>query len=244
MNRIILNFRLIIITLILTGLCYVVLADNTTPVGSSHITAVPLLATLEIGEPLEIEGYIDNTIFGPYPGTLIMIIKAPMASRIDSFTSLTPNSDGTFSYSVITDITGTWAVSARYGGETSAVSEVKVTPRETVKSVKNILNSFGGLVTSRDEVVMTGYLRDNLGIGIANKPIQCMVALPPYGCSICDFEDLLIWQDHGTVTTDSSGRYAFKFVPNERGQFRARTYFSGDEIYRGAVSETRSIRVT
>jgi len=234
--------RSIIITCILICFFQGVIAVNSTPENFTYLTVVPLSGTIEIGDPLDIEGYIDDTIIGPYPGTLILIIRAPMSSQIDSYTSHTPNPDGSFSYSVITDVTGTWTVSARYGDESSAVSEVKVIPRETTKKTINTLNSYSAPTSTGDQVTMTGFLRDGLGVGISNKPVIFMVALPPYGCSICDMEDLLIWETYGTANTDSSGRYSLSFTPYDRGQYRVKTIFGGDETYQGASSSTRSIR--
>jgi hypothetical protein len=218
-------------------------AVNTTPVGSSLITIVPVSETIEIGDPLEINGYIDESIFGIAPGTVIMIIRAPMSSKIDSYPSFSPNQDGTFHYSVPTDVTGTWMVSARYGDYTSVVSEVKVIPRETIIRTMNRLNSYGTPATVGQEVRMYGYLRDKKGIGIAEKPITYKVAIPPYGCSFCEDDDnYLIWQTYGTAYTDSSGQYSFSFTIRDTGQHRVKAIFAGDEIYQGSISDTRSVR--
>lgn len=234
---------LLIISFIIICLFSTVSAVNTTPVGSSHITAVPISETVEIGEPLVVEGYVDDTIFGIAPGTVIMMVRAPMSSKIDSYTSFPPNPDGTFNYSVQTDVTGTWTVSARYGDDTSVVKEVKVTPREKIIKTINTLNSYGAPAEVGEELTMTGYLRDKSQVGLANKPVKYDVAIPPYGCSICsDDDNYLIWQNYGTAYTDSSGQYSLSFTPLDPGQYRVKAYYAGDEVYQGSSTDVRSVR--
>ena len=220
-------------------------AVNTTPIGSPDIQITPSSSTVEIGDTLVIEGVVSDTIRGITPGTVILILSLPTSSRLDSFTSVPLTDNGTFSYSILTDATGTWGISARYGDNTSAVTEVKVTPRETVKKTLNTLNSYGTPADKDVQVEMTGYLRDKLGQGLANKPVKYMVAIPPYGCSICsEDDDTLIWETYGTAYTDTTGRYSLTFTPYDRGQYRVKTYFGGDDIYQGSSSDTRSVRVT
>jgi hypothetical protein len=208
--------------------------------GSLPLKIVPESLSVEVGDPLIVNGYIDNSIMGPFPGTVILIIRAPMASQIDSYTTLTPNPDGTFRYSVNTDVTGTWTVSGRYGDEVATVSEVKVTPREEIKTVTNTLNSHTGPVIRGRDVTMTGYLRDSKGVGLANKEVTYMVALPPYGCSICDLDDLLIWNTYRPVLTDSAGRYTFTIGAADGGTYKVKTVFAGDETYQGSESALRT----
>lgn len=220
-------------------------ADNTTPSGSSEIVVSVDSSILEIGDPLEVEGTVSDSIIGSYPGTAILILSKPMSSKLDSYHIIQVNDDGTFSFSSPTDATGTWIVSARYGTETSATVEVKVNPRTTAKKTMLVLNSRGGPARAGDELEMTGYLRDRQGVGIADKSITYMVAIPPYGCSICSDDDsLLIWETFGEVITDSSGHFALGFTPYDQGQYRVKAYFTGDDVYQPSSSETRSVRVT
>ncbi|MFH0966163.1 MAG: hypothetical protein V1862_00560, partial [Methanobacteriota archaeon] len=135
--------------------------------------------------------------------------------------------------------------SARYGDDASAVTEVKVTPRRTTIKSINTLNSYGGLVDVGEDLEMTGYLRDQNGVGLANKPVKYEVAIPPYGCSICSEDDnYLIWQTYGTAYTDSSGQYSLSFTPYDPGQYRVKGIFAGDETYKGSSTDVRSVRVS
>ncbi len=220
-------------------------ADNTTPSGSSEIVVTVGSTILEIGDPLEVEGAVSDSIIGSYPGTAILILNKPMASKLDSYHMIQVNDDGTFSFSAPTDSTGTWVVSARYGTETSASVEVKVNPRATPKRTVVVLNSRGGPARAGDDLELTGYLRDKQGVGIADKSITYMVAIPPYGCSICSDDDsLLIWETYGEVVTDSAGHFSLGFIPYDQGQYRVKAYFTGDDVYQPSSSETRSVRVT
>lgn len=234
-------FYLLLILLVSISITSHVLADEKNETVQSLLKVLPQSMTVEVGDPLIIDGLITESIIGDSPGTVIMIIRAPMESRIDSYPTLTPNMNGTFRYRVDTDVTGTWRVSARYGDEISPVSEVKVIPREIIKIVKNTLNSYSGPVIRGDMVTMTGWLRDSKGVGLAGKELTYMVALPPYGCSICDFEDLLIWNSYGPVLTDSSGKYTVSFPASDGGQYRVKTIFAGDDTYQGSESAVRTL---
>ena len=172
--------------------------------------------TVEVGDPIEIKGLVHDTILGVNLGNAILIVKSPQNSKFDAFTQVPVNKDGIFSYSIPADVSGKWYVSARYSDEISAVSEIAVNPRSTPLTTSNTLNSYRSPATIGQTVSLFGFLRDAKGIGIADKTLTFMVAIPPYGCSFCsdeDDNDYLIWDNYGTVTTDSSGKYTFSFTP-------------------------------
>lgn len=221
-------------------------AVNVTLIGSQFITLAPASATIEIGDPIVIEGVVSDSILGANPGNALLIVKAPKPSKFDAFTQISVKKDGSFAYSIPTDISGTWSVSVRYGDEISPVSDIIVSPRTTILKTKNLLNSYGAPASLSNDVFMTGFLRDSNGVGLGNKEITYQVAIPPYGCSFCsddDDSDYLIWQTYGTASTDSSGKYTLSFTPHDRGQYKVKTYFGGDEAYQSSVSATRSILV-
>lgn len=236
--------RLTLLVLILWLLCPCH-AENSTPAGSPEIQISPGTDSIEIGDTLLIEGKVSDSIIGISPGDAVIILKKPASSRIDTFVSVPVGDDGMFRYPVTVDVTGTWTLSARYGSETSAASEVKVIPREMMIRTRNTLNSFGSPADFGGLVEMHGYLRDTRGAGVPNRQIRFMVALPPYGCSICDHDDSsLIWQTYGTATTDENGHYSLSFNLYDHGEHRVRTSFSGDEVFLGSASATRSVRVS
>lgn len=237
--------RFLLVSLFLiAGVTSIGTAVNTTPLGSPYIDLVPASKTVEVGDPIEIQGLVNDSIMGVNPGTALLIVKAPKSSKFDAFTQVAVNNNGKFAYSIPTDVTGTWSVSARYSDEISAVSDVTVNPRTTILKTSNLLNSYGAPVPVGNEVTMFGYLRDAKGVGVGDKPISYMVSIPPYGCSFCsddDNSDYLIWETYGTVNTDSSGKYTFSFTPFDRGQYKVRTYFGGDEGYQSSSSDIKHV---
>ena len=239
-QRFILIWLLLIVSTVAVGA-----AVNITPLGSPYVYLTMELMPVEVGNPIIINGVIDKSIMGYNPGTAILIVKAPSKSKFDAFTQIAVKSDGTFSYSIPTDVTGTWSVSARYSDEISAVTDVIVNPRTTMLSTTNVLNSYGGPASVGEDLNMYGYLRDSKGVGVGDRSIKYMVAIPPYGCDFCsdeDDNDYLIWETYGTVTTDSSGRYTFGFTPYDRGEYKVKTYFGGDEGYMSSISDVRRVR--
>ncbi len=239
--------RIIIATLIVCFcLSGVVTAVNQTPIGSKLISFTPETETVEIGNPIVINGVIDTSILGISIGNALLIVKAPKPSKFDAFTPVAVREDGTFTYSIPTDNAGTWPISIRYGDEVSPVSDVIVTPRTTILKTTNLLNSYTAPGRIDNDLTMTGYLRDAQGVGMGDKEIVYQVAIPPYGCSFCSDDidsDYLIWETYGTVITDSSGRYILSFTPHDRGNYKVKTYFAGDEAYQGSLSGVRSIQV-
>ncbi|HWQ65263.1 MAG TPA: hypothetical protein VN372_00155, partial [Methanospirillum sp.] len=211
---------------------------------STLITITPSSESVEVGDSFTIEGFIDPSILGNAPGTVTLILNAPMASQNEAYYMLTPDRSGTFVKTIDADVSGTWRISAKYGDESSAVSEVKITPRETTKKTTNTLNSYGGPADVRTDLEMSGYVRDSTGVGVPNRPVIFQVAIPSYGCTICpDNEDRLIWKTYGTVYTDEVGKYTLSFTPYDTGKYRVKTFFANDEIYRSSRSDTRSVTV-
>lgn len=223
-------------------------AINTTQnnqIGSSYISFTVESEIIEVGDPIILHGTIDKAILGLNPGTAILIIKAPQKSKVDAFTQVPVNIDGTFSYSIPTDATGTWTISVRYSDEISAAVDIIVSPRAISLSTTNVLNSYGAPVSVGEEVNLYGFLRDSKGKGIPERNVKYLVAIPPYGCDFCsedDDSDYLIWETYGTVTTDTSGKYSISFTPHYRGEYKVKTYFAGDEGYRSSTSDIRRIR--
>lgn len=221
-------------------------AVNVTQTGSEYIAFTSDSDSVEIGDPITIEGVVHESLLGPTIGQALLIVKAPQSSKFDRFTQVQVNNDGSFSYPIPTDVTGTWSVSVRYSDETSKVKDIVVYPRTEILKTTNQLNSYNIPVSPYDTIVMAGFLRDANGGGIPDKEITYQVAIPPYGCSFCsddDDNDYLIWETYGTVRTDAAGKYVLSFTPYDRGQYKVKAYFGGDEAYQGSLSSIRSVRV-
>jgi len=214
-------------------------------IGSPYILLTPESANIEVGDPIILHGTIDKAILGLNPGSAILIVKAPQKSKFDAFTQVPVKNDGSFMYSIPTDVTGTWAISVRYSDEISASSDIVVSPRAISLSTTNTLNSYGAPVSVGEDVNLFGFLRDSKGKGVPERQIKYLVAIPPYGCDFCSEEedsDYLIWETYGTVTTDSSGKYSISFTPYDRGEYKVKTYFGGDEGYQSSTSDIRRVR--
>lgn len=215
------------------------------PIGSPYISLIPESTNVEVGDSIVLHGVIDKAILGLNPGNAILIIKTPQKSKFNAFTQVPVNNDGTFTYSVPTDVTGAWTVSVRYSDEISASTDITVSPRAISLPTINTLNSYGAPVNVGEEINLFGFLRDSKGKGVAERQIKYIVAIPPYGCDFCsedDDSDYLIWETYGTATTDSSGKYAISFTPHDRGEYKVKTYFGGDEGYQSSTSDIRRIR--
>ncbi len=215
------------------------------PVGSPYISLGIESEAIEVGDPIILHGTVDKAILGLNPGNAILIVKAPQKSKFDAFTQIPVKDDGTFTYSIPTDVTGTWTISVRYSDEISAASDVIVSPRAISLSTSNTLNSYGAPVSVGEEVNLFGFLRDSKGKGVPERQIKYLVAIPPYGCDFCSEEedsDYLIWETYGTATTDSSGKYSISFTPYDRGEYKVKTYFGGDEGYQSSTSDIRRVR--
>jgi hypothetical protein len=222
-------------------------ANNTqnNPVGSPYISLVPESTNVEVGDSIVLHGVIDKAILGLNPGNAILIIKTPQKSKFNAFTQVPVNNDGSFTYSVPTDVTGAWTVSVRYSDEISASTDITVSPRAISLSTINTLNSYGAPVSVGEDVNLFGFLRDSKGKGIPERQIKYIVAIPPYGCDFCSEDedsDYLIWETYGTATTDSSGKYSISITPHDRGEYKVKTYFGGDEGYQSSTSDIRRIR--
>lgn len=237
---------LILVLIICSAGIGVASAVNVTEAGSEYIAFTPDSVSVEIGDPITIEGVVHESLLGPTVGKVLLIVKAPQQSKFDRFTQVQVNDDGSFSYRIPSDATGTWSVSVKYSDETSKVKDIVVYPRAEILKTFNQLNSQSVPVSTYDTVVLTGFLRDVNGVGVADKEITYQVAIPPYGCSFCaddDDNDYLIWKTYGTARTDPSGKYVLSFTVYDRGQYKVKAYFGGDEAYQGSMSSTRSVRV-
>lgn len=215
-------------------------------VGSPYISLVPISTNVEVGDSIGLNGVVDKAILGLNVGNALLIVKTPQKSKFNAFTQIPLNDNGSFTYSIPTDVTGAWTVSVRYSDEISASTDITVSPRAISLSTINTLNSYGGPVSVGEQVNLFGFLRDSKGKGIPDRQLKYIVAIPPYGCDFCSEDedsDYLIWETYGTATTDSSGKYSLSITPHDRGEYKVKTYFGGDEGYQSSTSDIKRIRV-
>ncbi len=199
---------------------------------------------VEIGDQFTIQGLIDPSAPVLFPDELILMIRAPMDSHVEQFSTLTPATDRTFEKTITADIIGEWTVSARYGDAGSGTSEVKVVPRTTRMRATLDLLPYGAPVETGEDVPMSGTLRDPSGNGISHREITYEVGLPSYTWSGSDVADSdRVWQIYGTTTTDETGSYSFSFPVYDTGEFGVRAVFAGDDTYRAARSTVEHVIV-
>lgn len=200
--------------------------------------------TVKIGDEIQINGFINPSLFGGSQSDTIILISAPDGSLADSFVLSSPNQHGQFTYSIPADVGGIWGFEALYNGINSERIEIKAEPSGESGRTTLTLTGWPSYPRTGENVTFKGRLTDASGKGISEREVVYETALYRDECiSGCIGENIDEWSPEGSVVTDKGGEYQFTMVREGEEGFDVRAVFPGDEEYHSSSSRVIAIKI-